>query len=84
MPDRRGLEAATAVEGLARGLEKDDLLLLLISGGASALLPAPVSGVSLEDKAAASSLLMRAGADIHELRRELTRRARRLWPQGAA
>jgi hypothetical protein len=39
----------------------------LLSGGASALLPAPVPGVSLEDKAAVTSLLMRAGAGITEL-----------------
>ena len=67
IPDRRGLEAATALESLARGLDKDDLLLLLISGGASALLPAPVPGVSLDDKATVTSLLMRAGGSIGEL-----------------
>src|SRR5262245_24999782 len=48
VPDRRGLEAAGAVESLAQGLDKDDLLLLLVSGGASALLPAPVPGITLE------------------------------------
>jgi glycerate 2-kinase len=76
MPDRRGLEAATAVEGLARGLEKDDLLLLLVSGGASALLPAPAPGLSLEDKATVTSLLLRAGATIGEtnvVRKHLSR-----------
>jgi glycerate 2-kinase len=67
LPDRRGLEAATAVESLAHGLDKDDLLLVLISGGASALLPAPVPGITLEDKAVVTSLLMRAGATIGEL-----------------
>jgi glycerate 2-kinase len=40
---------------------------VLLSGGASALLPAPAAGISLEDKAATTSLLMRAGAGIHEL-----------------
>src|SRR5262245_34248728 len=76
MPDRRGLEAATAVEGLAHGLEKDDLLLLLISGGASALLPAPAPGLTLEDKATVTSLLLRAGATIGEtnvVRKHLSR-----------
>src|SRR5262249_20258257 len=52
LPDRRGLDAAAEVEALARGLEAQDLLLVLLSGGASALLPAPVPGLSLEDKAA--------------------------------
>jgi glycerate 2-kinase len=41
VPDARGLAAAAEVEGLARGLCRDDLLLVLLSGGASALLPAP-------------------------------------------
>jgi len=67
VPDERGLAAAGEVEGLARRLEADDLLLVLLSGGASALLPAPVAGVSLADKAAVTSLLLRAGATIHEL-----------------
>lgn len=75
-PDARGLRAASAAEALASALGPDDLLLVLLSGGASALLPAPVAGVSLADKAAASRLLMQAGADIHELnalRRHLSR-----------
>lgn len=67
IPDRRGAEAASEVEALARSLGRDDLLLLLVSGGASALLPAPVPKVSLEDKAAITSLLQRTGARIGEL-----------------
>jgi glycerate 2-kinase len=67
VPDRRGLAAAREVEALARGLDKHDLLLVLLSGGASALLPAPVPGVSLEDKARLTSLLLASGASIHEL-----------------
>lgn len=67
VPDERGLAAAAAVRALAEGLGRDDLLLVLLSGGASALLPAPVAGVELADKAAVTSLLLRAGAAIHEL-----------------
>ena len=67
VPDARGLVAAAEVEALARGLGQDDLLLVLLSGGASALLPAPAEGVSLADKARTTSLLLRAGASIHEL-----------------
>ena len=67
LPDTRGLRAANEIEALARGLEEDDLLLLLVSGGASALLPAPVPGISLEDKVSVTSLLLRAGATINEL-----------------
>jgi len=67
VPDARGLAAAAEVEPLARGLGRDDLLLVLLSGGASALLPAPADGVTLEDKARTTALLLRAGATIHEL-----------------
>lgn len=88
LPDRRGLRAAAEVEALARGLGQDDLLLLLISGGASALLPAPVPGISLDDKVAVTSQLLRAGATIGELntvRKHLSRLkggglARLAWP----
>lgn len=67
VPDERGRAAAHAVLELAGGLGREDLLLVLLSGGASALLPAPVSGVSLHDKASVTSLLLRTGATIHEL-----------------
>jgi hydroxypyruvate reductase len=67
MPDARGLEAAAEVERLALGLGRDDVLLLLLSGGASALLAAPAKGITLDDKARVTSLLLRAGATIHEL-----------------
>ncbi len=67
VPDARGIEAAAEVEALARSLGRDDLLLVLLSGGASALLPAPAEGVTLADKALTTSLLLRSGASIHEL-----------------
>jgi hydroxypyruvate reductase len=67
LPDERGQTAASEVETLARGLGPNDVLLVLISGGASALLPSPVRGITLEDKAAVTSLLQRSGAAIGEL-----------------
>jgi glycerate 2-kinase len=67
VPDARGARAAEAVLALAAGLGPDDLLLVLLSGGASALLAAPVAGVGLDDKAALTGRLMRAGATIQEL-----------------
>jgi len=67
VPDRRGLEAASEVAILAGSLGRDDTLLVLLSGGASALLPAPAAGISLADKARVTSLLLRAGATIGEL-----------------
>lgn len=67
-PDQAGLEASEQVIAfLGDHLGPQDLLLLLLSGGGSALLPAPVEGVSLQDKARAIDLLMAQGADIHEL-----------------
>jgi hydroxypyruvate reductase len=67
VPDARGAQAAEAVLAVARELGRDDLLLVLLSGGASALLPAPVGGVSLEEKAGLTARLMAAGATIGEL-----------------
>jgi hydroxypyruvate reductase len=67
VPDERGLAAAREAEALLEGLGRDDVLLLLLSGGASALLPAPSPGLRLEHKARTTSLLLRAGATIQEL-----------------
>jgi glycerate 2-kinase len=67
LPDARGLAAAAEIETLARGLGRDDILLILLSGGASALLPAPVEGVTLAEKARVTRLLLRSGAEIGEL-----------------
>jgi glycerate 2-kinase len=67
VPDARGLSAAEQVETLVRGLGSEDLVLVLLSGGASALLPAPAFGLTLDDKARTTSLLLRAGATIHQL-----------------
>jgi hydroxypyruvate reductase len=67
LPDRSGLRAAERVVSLLRGLRPSDQVLVLLSGGASAMLPAPAAGVSLRDKARATALLLRAGATIGEL-----------------
>jgi glycerate 2-kinase len=67
LPDARGVDAARAVEAMVGGLAAEDVVLVLLSGGASALLPAPVSGVSLADKVEVTSRLLRAGATITEL-----------------
>jgi len=52
---------------LLKGLTKDDVVLCLLSGGGSALWPAPVEGITLEEKQEVTSLLLRAGAPIREL-----------------
>jgi len=61
VPDARGLAASAEVESLARGLGRDDLLLVLLSGGASALLPSPAEASPSRTKARTTSLLLRAG-----------------------
>ena len=67
LPDQRGIEGARAVAEALSGSRKDELSLILISGGGSALLPAPAPGISLEDKIGTTGLLLSAGADIVEL-----------------
>ncbi|XP_004457424.2 glycerate kinase [Dasypus novemcinctus] len=67
LPDRDALRAALAIRQLAEGLTADDLLLVLISGGGSALLPAPIPPVTLEEKQTLTKLLAARGATIQEL-----------------
>ncbi|HKX76432.1 MAG TPA: glycerate-2-kinase family protein, partial [Acidimicrobiia bacterium] len=67
LPDQAGLRAAEVVRERLRRAGKSTTLLTLISGGGSALLPAPVPGVSLDDKVAATGLLLACGARIDEI-----------------
>jgi hydroxypyruvate reductase len=67
VPDARGAAAARAIHDLARTAGPDDLLLVLISGGGSALTPAPAPPITLEEKQALTRLLLRAGATINQL-----------------
>jgi glycerate 2-kinase len=68
IPDEAGEKAAREIRNLVSGkLRSRDLLLVAISGGASAILPAPVESVTLKAKQETTDLLLRAGANIHEL-----------------
>jgi hydroxypyruvate reductase len=67
VPDAEGTAAARRIVELLEGLGKDDLALLLISGGGSALLSLPAPGLTLEDKRVLTAELLRAGATIHEI-----------------
>lgn len=67
LPDEDSLRAAKQIKLLAERLTADDLLLVLISGGGSALLPAPVPPVTLEEKQNITKLLASKGATIQEL-----------------
>jgi glycerate-2-kinase len=67
LPDERGIIAAEEALRIAEQATERDLLLCLLSGGASALWPAPPSSVSLADLQATTDALLGAGAPIQEL-----------------
>jgi hydroxypyruvate reductase len=67
LPDERGRAAAEEIRRLAATAGADGIVLCLVSGGGSALLPAPVAGVTLAEKQAVTRLLLEAGATINEL-----------------
>jgi len=64
VPDRNGLVASGKLRDAVTGLNGDDLVVALISGGGSALLPAPPEGMSLEDEIAVNRALLASGAPI--------------------
>lgn len=66
-PDERSMAAAGRALAVARGVPPDGCLLVLLSGGASALLSRPCDGLTLAEKQAAIRRLMLGGADIHAL-----------------
>lgn len=67
VPDAAGEAAARRMLEMAAGLTPDDLVICLISGGGSALLPLPAPGLSLADKQAVSRALLKCGASIGEI-----------------
>ena len=64
VPDRAGLAAAAALEAAVSGLGPDDLVVALITGGGSALLPAPPPGFTLADEQELNRVLLASGAPI--------------------
>lgn len=64
VPDKAGLVASQALLDAVNGLSEDDLVIALISGGGSALLPAPPEGLTLEDEIAVNKALLASGAPI--------------------
>ena len=67
VPDARGLEASGRLLTLASSASERDLVLVLVSGGGSALTPAPAEPITLAEKQAVTRLLLEAGATIGEL-----------------
>lgn len=76
VPDQAGVAATRRMLDLVDGLGADDFVLALISGGASALLCAPVDGVTLAEKQAVNAALLASGApigDMNAVRKQLSR-----------
>lgn len=67
VPDEQGRQGAQAMMDLAVRAQEDDLVICVLSGGGSALLPLPAEGVSLADKQDTTRALLACGATIHEI-----------------
>ncbi len=67
IPDRKGYEGARKIQRLLKESGPDDLVIFLLSGGGSALLPFPADGIELKEKQEVTQLLLDCGADIKEI-----------------
>src|SRR5277367_2468867 len=67
IPDQRGVAGARRIAQIASQAGPDDLIICLISGGASALLPLPAPPITLAEKQKTTRLLLHCGASIHEI-----------------
>ena len=67
IPNREGVKGSKQMMEIIRQSSKNDLIICLISGGGSALLPLPKNGLSLEDLQRINSLLLASGASVHEI-----------------
>jgi hydroxypyruvate reductase len=66
-PDARSETAGSRALAIAQRVHSGEALVILLSGGASALMAVPMPGITLADKVEATKLMMLAGADIHAL-----------------
>jgi hydroxypyruvate reductase len=67
LPSKKNVECAGRIIEIAKSADRETLVIFLISGGASALLPAPIDGICLEDKLKVTEILMSCGASIKEI-----------------
>lgn len=67
IPDEAGLKGALEIINLANKAQKNDLVICLLSGGASSLLPVPVDKISLKEKQLTTDILLKSGAKINEV-----------------
>jgi glycerate 2-kinase len=75
MPDHAGVDATRRLLEIAGGLGVDDTVVMLVSGGGSALLCAPADGITLADKQALSAAMLASGmpiGDINSIRKEVS------------
>jgi len=67
LPNQNGVKGAKEILKIAQKAGKKDLVITLISGGGSALMPLPIKGITLKEKIALTSLLLKSGANINEI-----------------
>ena len=67
VPDKNGIKASQKVISILQNASLEDTLIILISGGSSALLPAPVNGLVLQDKVEINQLLLNSDLSISEI-----------------
>src|SRR5260370_3947601 len=67
IPTRKGMAGVLAVLYLVGNVSRNDMVIVLLSGGASALMPLPAQGMSLQDEARVTALLLKSGANIEEI-----------------
>jgi len=67
IPDPNGIEGSKKIRDLLKGSGDEDLIVFVLSGGGSALLPLPADGITLEEKQKVTQLLLECGGDIQEI-----------------
>ncbi len=67
IPDERGIAGSRRIAEICDAAQEGDLVLCLLSGGASALMPSPAPPITLQEKQETTRLLLACGADIHEI-----------------
>ncbi len=67
VPDNNGMKGTDDIIRLLRDADEHTLVVCLISGGGSALLVSPADGITIEEKKRITGLLLRSGAEIHDL-----------------
>jgi len=67
IPDKSGVEGTRRMLKIAEQAKKEDLVICLISGGGSSLMPLPRDGITINDKRELTNMLLKCGATINEI-----------------